>query len=587
MSDLLISELDVTNFRSIRGHVHVPLDAKVVLVHGENGVGKTSLLSAIELGLTGGVQSLRRADTDYARQLLHRSAIDGKVTVKTTGPAGEQRYEAHLDETGAHSVMALEQELAAFFGERTYLPQSLLGQLLQIYQDSGSGVDSPLARFVGDLLGLDRLDALEAGLKPLADVRNVRKVVDGWSHAEAELKLLNKLLDDRRQASADLREEFETEIEKLSGVCADLGLSVEVGEQTLEQLATDLLQDMDKDEATLNRLTDQRRRLGSIRRELAPPGSDGVTREVVSATAAEEARSAYAAWEGAHGERIATLRKQIETLLPVASLPTDHAEFVDEALTLLRTEHKLFAARGEQARMDLKRLSKARGELSVAQRRRETMDEESSRMTTRAGGLSSVLSELSLYVDGDVCPVCDRPFSELEGGSLADHLHGKVRRLSASAERLLALGRSRSEQQVVVETLEGEIEALQARVLDAKALAAIDRQAAALDHGVMELGELGTTLAQGSRLRARDVAARRAVREAPGAAAGRKRCPDHNQERLGAASGTRFDNCRLRAKSAADQSGTAACASAAQTRKHGPEGGRYATLCHHPARIQR
>ena len=100
MSDLLLKELDIANFRSIRGQIHVPLDAKVVLVHGENGAGKTSLLSAIELGLTGGVQSLLRADPNYSRQLLHRSTRFGNVTVKTIGPDGEQRYEALVDETG-------------------------------------------------------------------------------------------------------------------------------------------------------------------------------------------------------------------------------------------------------------------------------------------------------------------------------------------------------------------------------------------------------------------------------------------------------------------------------------------------------
>ena len=138
MSDLLLTELDVTNFRSIRGQIHVPLDARVVLIHGENGAGKTSLLSAIELALTGSIPSLRRADPDYAQQLLHRSTDQGNVTVKTTSAGSDQRYEARLDETGAHSVAALEHQFAAFFTERTYLPQSLLGQLLQIYQESGS-----------------------------------------------------------------------------------------------------------------------------------------------------------------------------------------------------------------------------------------------------------------------------------------------------------------------------------------------------------------------------------------------------------------------------------------------------------------
>jgi exonuclease SbcC len=66
MSDFLLKGLSVKNFRSIKGTINVPLDANVVLVHGENGAGKTSLLSAIELALTGKVQSLLRADRTYS-----------------------------------------------------------------------------------------------------------------------------------------------------------------------------------------------------------------------------------------------------------------------------------------------------------------------------------------------------------------------------------------------------------------------------------------------------------------------------------------------------------------------------------------
>ena len=511
MSELLLKELDITNFRSIRGHVHVPLDAKVVLVHGENGAGKTSLLSAIELGLTGSVQSLRRADPSYARQLLHRTTIGGKVTVKTTGADGEQRYEAVLDEEGARSVIALEEHLAAFFGERTYLPQSLLGQLLQIYQESGSGADSPLAKFVGDLLGLDRLDALEEGLKLLTDVRNVRKVVEGWSQAEIEKERLDKLLDDQRRARAEVAATLEKAIKEISGVCATLEISVEVREETLEAVAAGLLRN--EDEAAFGWLTDQRRRLASIRRELESPDSDATQDDALLSGAAVEASSAYASWESAHGARTAALRSQVETLLPLASLPSDHAAFGEEALTLLRSERKRLADRAAQARLDIERLTQARGELEVAQRQRATIDDEISRIPKRAGSLGVVLSELSSYIDGDVCPVCDRDFIDLESGNLANHIHDKVHRLSASAERLLALGRSRSEQQVIVERLDGEIEMLEARVLDSKSLAAIDRQNAALNQGVMELDALTTTLAEGTQLRASDVAARRAVSE--------------------------------------------------------------------------
>ena len=513
MSDLLLKELDITNFRSIRGHVHVPLDAKVVLIHGENGVGKTSLLSAIELALTGSVQSLLRADPDYEQQLLHRSSNRGHVTVITTGVNSEQRYEALLDEEkGAHSVNALEKPLAAFFGERTYLPQSLLGQLLQIYQESGSDLDSPLAKFVGDLLGLDRLDALEAGLKPLTDVRNVRKVVDGWSQAEIEKSRLDSLREDQRKARTDVAETLQVAMEELAEICSTLELSVEVRDQTLELLATDFREN--GDEETFARLTDQRRRLASIQRELADLDSRAMQDSALSSTAAVKARSAYASWEEEHGARIAALRSRIETLLPLASLPIDHEAFGEKALTLLRSECKQVTDQAEQARLDLHRLTRAQGELGVAHQQRETIDEEISRSPKSGGRLSVLLSELSSYVDGDVCPVCDRHFIELESGLLANHLHDKVHRLSASAERMLALGRSRNEQQVIAEQLETEIEALEARVLDPKSLVALDRQNAVLNQAVMELDALTATLAQGSRLRASDVAARRAVREA-------------------------------------------------------------------------
>ena len=43
----LLKSISVTDFRSIRGTLSIPLDAPVILVHGQNGTGKTSLLSAL------------------------------------------------------------------------------------------------------------------------------------------------------------------------------------------------------------------------------------------------------------------------------------------------------------------------------------------------------------------------------------------------------------------------------------------------------------------------------------------------------------------------------------------------------------
>ena len=511
MSDLFLKELDIINFRSIRGHVHVPLDAKVVLVHGENGVGKTSLLSAIELGLTGGVQSLWRADPKYARQLLHRSTTRGNVTVKTDGPDGDRQYEALLDQAGARSVNALEHHFGAFFRERAYLPQSLLGQLLQIYQESGSGADSPLAKFVGDLLGLDRLDAIEVGLKPLADVRNVRKVVEGWSESEIEKTRLDKLLEDQCGSRTEVLTAIEAAISELSEVCKRLEASVDVNEETLDALTAEL--SSNEDEQGFDRLMDQHRRLASIRRELASSDTAVTQNSAQSPNGAAEAILAYASWESEHGALIAALRSRVEKLLPLVSLPTDHAQFGEQARTSLQSERKRLIEKAKQAHLDVERLTKARGELAVSQRQRTTIDEEILLLPKTAGSLGVVLSEISSYVVGDICPLCDRDFVELERGSLANHVQNKIGHLSASAERLVALGRSRSQQQITIERLEGEIEALEARVIDAKSLAAIERQAVDFDQASMELDKLTATLAEGSLLRAREVAARRAVSE--------------------------------------------------------------------------
>ena len=112
-------------------------------------------------------------------------------------------------------------------------PQSLLGQLLQIYQESGSDRDSPLAKFVGKLLGLDRLDALEAGLQPLADVRNVRKITKGWSAAETERTRIERLLDGQIKTRKATAERIDADLKRLAALCTGLELTVEVNEAGL------------------------------------------------------------------------------------------------------------------------------------------------------------------------------------------------------------------------------------------------------------------------------------------------------------------------------------------------------------------
>jgi DNA repair protein SbcC/Rad50 len=120
MTDIRLQELEVTNFRSIKGAVHAPLDAKVVLIHGENGSGKTSLLAAIELALTGLVASLHRADPSYSAQLLRRSADGGQIELRTVGLPDNNYFKTLLTKTGTEQREKLPLGLASFFSERSW-----------------------------------------------------------------------------------------------------------------------------------------------------------------------------------------------------------------------------------------------------------------------------------------------------------------------------------------------------------------------------------------------------------------------------------------------------------------------------------
>src|SRR3546814_8506701 len=88
-----LKSLYVKDFRSIDGEVNVSLDAQIVLIHGPNGSGKTSLLSAIELALTGGVPSLSRAESDYLSVLPNTDRTFGQVLIEL-GSTGSPRRRA-------------------------------------------------------------------------------------------------------------------------------------------------------------------------------------------------------------------------------------------------------------------------------------------------------------------------------------------------------------------------------------------------------------------------------------------------------------------------------------------------------------
>lgn len=504
---MLLRELEIINFRSIKGRLFAPLDANIVLVHGENGAGKTSLLSAIELALTGRVMSLERADPAYQSQLLHWSAEDGQINLSTDEKSS---FKANLSRSGATAPTILPDRTASFFSERCYLPQSLLGQLLSIYQTSNEEIDSPLARFVSELLGLDRLDALDVGLKPLADLRNYRKFAEGFDGATAEKTRLDRLLSDHRRSLETIEAALAGAMAELTAARSKLDVREASNEETLDQNEEEL--SSSADEATLTTLADQRRRLDAIRREarqnqMAIAQAD----ETGLAESHAQALRALEAWQQDGQPRVIAVSKRAETLLPSANLPASLQAFNQDALRLVRTERQQISDRLTRATQATERQATAAGEAEVARKQLRTVEEEIGRIAPTSGDLGALLAEISSFIQGDVCPVCDRNFAELNLGSLAEHVHLKVRTLSTSAQRLLDLSRTRGQQKSKIEAVERELATLSSSLIDAKLLSQLSRSSATFETVLVELEAVATLAVEGDRLIRAETSTRRAL----------------------------------------------------------------------------
>jgi exonuclease SbcC len=120
-----LKSLYVKDFRSIDGEVNISLDAPIVLIHGPNGAGKTSLLSAMELALTGTVPSLSRAEPDYLSYLPHKDRPFGEVRLELTDDNEEPRSSTMRVNTNSISGSPLlTSSESSFFSERSYLAQA-------------------------------------------------------------------------------------------------------------------------------------------------------------------------------------------------------------------------------------------------------------------------------------------------------------------------------------------------------------------------------------------------------------------------------------------------------------------------------
>jgi len=444
-----LSTISITDFRSIRGSVTIPLDAPVVLMHGPNGGGKTSVLSALELALTGEVLAMRRTDSDYQTHLRNRDASYGKIVLTETGISDTEArdHELVLKDGVIVGTPALTGDVSRFFSERCYLAQATLGRLLEIYQDAKvRGQDSPLTRFVKDLLGLDHLDALIEGLHPNADVRNLRRLVPEYADAEAARAVVEKRIKESQELLARLSDEAATLRVSIRARLAALAPEATLDPRTETLAALESVFSQDADEPQLVALTGRRRDLASLRQRssklIAHESSLGKdSAETEEATSREALRS----WRENAGNVLETLVDKLRATFPdlpsVAS--TDPATALRTALS--RVEADLDRCTKSIAADDALASQIEAFEQAAAQSKARIalVDEQLSQIAGDAASLSRALAALLPHVHGDLCPVCGRDYHEVSNDPLVQHVSSHVARLTEQADRLQSLGLTR------------------------------------------------------------------------------------------------------------------------------------------------
>lgn len=513
-----IASLTVTDFRSLRGTVTIPMDSPVVLIHGRNGAGKTSLLTAMELGLTGNLASLSRLDPQLREHLVHKEAVSKKasVTIGVHG-LGVEFPAGHFDIHGHKFTgkAALDPMLTRHFSERCYLAQSTLTRLLEFYEDESAN-GTALTRFVKELLGMDALDALIDGLYDAGDVRRLRgHAVSFWDMREQLPSLddeLSRLTKELTAAEAQTTQLTQSARERLTPHWPEVGsLSAQ---RMLELLKEQSL------EPELQRLTQLRRELiDTVSQSQRVVSAMAADRRAAIETAAGAADAALRGWLETSGQRMTELFGKLGRYFsdlpsPIQNRPEYARAYAHRAVSNEVARCQQIQAKDQTAQRQVSTLQTDRQGLAT---RLEEIDKQIAQHSREAGQLAQALSAMVPHVHTEECPVCSRDFREVSSSPLLGHLTARITSLTKSAGLLSALSQERANTVSAVATRDREIGVAQAQVLTAEARAEYGQRLTTLEEALRDLASLqgeanaGETLFGQAAIAAQALASARAV----------------------------------------------------------------------------
>lgn len=465
MTDLPILSLTVSDFRRLQGTRVLPFDAPIVLIHGPNGTGKTSVLSALELALTGEVRSMLRQDDRYIAHLpfLGRPYATVRADVADYLRSGSSRDVMTVGGSRVEGQPALADAAAKFYSERCYLDQASLGRLLELYQAKVGKEESALAKFVNELLGLEKLDALREGLSAANDLRLLKRLADGLEEAASRAKSAESSVKEQNV----VLEESRTELRDARGALLDaLGPAIvaepPVSNEELLRLAQLALGKSDSRLGAEAVAVAHQGLLALSGRVAAISVRPSIQRVNEARAAAEAAATDQAAWQVGEGQRVAEWEREARVLgVALGREPSRAVEIAVERAALELTEAADLATRIDSAAAELERHRRALGATDAQ------IAEANEHSSALVEGLTALRSATSLTT---VCPVCDRDFSEISDHGLRQHIDLKISKLTAHGQRLIQLRTDREQVAAKVAHSQILVGQLQSQALSADAL---------------------------------------------------------------------------------------------------------------------
>lgn len=513
-----LNTLVIENFRSLRGKVVIPLDAQVVLIHGTNGMGKTSVLSALELALTGKIKHLADNGDAYRSYLTTLETSGGSIQLTTTAPYREgARIGGSLDFSNTSFTPAplFNQDDAKFFSERCYLPQATLGRLLELYDDNKTHTTSPLTQFVKDLLGLEPLDSLVDGLFPAFNVARVRNLVPEYRSLETLQTALRTEAAQRDKAIAAFTQSAAERLASLNATLAKMPAptSLSVTDPTRIPTARTAIEAARDGEGELTDLSGIRSDLRSMtERWKALPAADITHDRADKERQEQSAFAAVDAWRTGPGRDLMVLISSLQVTF--SDIPG-----IDDGPELSR------ATSARRADAEATRCETLVRGNTAAVERTQTLETTIQRATTRIGelnvaltsgvedakSLANALAGIVPHVRGETCPVCDREYSERRAGPLSAHIAAKIASLTSEAGRLQSLAAERAEESKRLTVAQRDLLSAGARKLSEEDQAQLSVRAVQMRSAAQRLVALEETALAGTQLMAAAAAARESL----------------------------------------------------------------------------